>query len=153
MELFLTLVGIFIWTFGEYMLHRFIFHSEDHWLPNNPKVLAHHFMLHGIHHAFPMDRYRLVFPILPGYLLITAFFITPIKMVFFEEWQATLIAGTMIGYVLYDLIHYFLHYSQPKDGYWRNLKIYHMQHHYKNGQQGFGVSSKFWDYVLFTPID
>ena len=134
------------------MLHRFIFHSEDHWLPNHPKVLAHHFMIHGIHHAFPMDRYRLVFPIVPGYILFTAFFITPIKMLVFEEWQASLIAGSMIGYILYDLIHFFLHHSQPKDGYFKSMKVFHMQHHYKNGTQGFGVSSKFWDYVFFTPI-
>lgn len=110
-DILLTIVGIFLWTFGEYLLHRFIFHSEDHWLPNHPKVLAHHFMIHGIHHAFPMDRFRLVFPILPGYLVFTAFFITPIKLIFFEEWASTLIAGSMIGYVLYDLIHYFLHHS------------------------------------------
>src|SRR5438067_9803437 len=33
-EVFLTLCGIFLWSLGEYLLHRFIFHSEDHWLPN-----------------------------------------------------------------------------------------------------------------------
>jgi 4-hydroxysphinganine ceramide fatty acyl 2-hydroxylase len=27
-----------------------------------------------------------------------------------------------------------------------------MQHHYKNGDIGYGVSSKFWDYVFGTEI-
>lgn len=107
----LLLAGVFFWTFGEYTLHRFIFHSEDYWLPNHPKVLAHHFMIHGIHHAFPMDRYRLVFPVLPGYVIITIFLITPIKLLVFSEWQSCIISGTMLGYVIYDLIHYFLHHS------------------------------------------
>jgi 4-hydroxysphinganine ceramide fatty acyl 2-hydroxylase len=48
----------------EYFLHRFLFHSEDKWLPGskgNFPIVAH-FMFHGIHHAFPMDKLRLVFP-------------------------------------------------------------------------------------------
>jgi len=70
-EYILTLfAGILLWTLTEYILHRFLFHCEDYWLPNHPIVLAHHFMIHGIHHAYPMDRYRLVFPVLPGYLIL-----------------------------------------------------------------------------------
>lgn len=72
-------LGVLLWTLGEYMLHRFFFHSEDSWLPNHPQILAHHFMIHGIHHAFPQDRMRLVFPILPGYLIFTACFIKPVQ--------------------------------------------------------------------------
>ena len=119
-------IGILFWTLGEYLLHRFVFHAEDWWLPDSPKFLAHHFLLHGIHHAFPMDRFRLVFPIIPGYIVFLIFFIAPMKAVIPDGINGPLIAGSMIGYVIYDLIHYFLHHSSPKDGYWRNLKIYHM---------------------------
>lgn len=48
-------VGIFIWTFMEYCLHRFIFHFDDN-LPDNRYALIAHYLLHGIHHAFPLDR-------------------------------------------------------------------------------------------------
>jgi len=58
----------------------------------------------------------------------------------------------ILGYVAYDMIHFFLHHSSPKSGYFKDLKVYHMQHHYKNGLLGFGVSSKFWDYVFLTHI-
>jgi 4-hydroxysphinganine ceramide fatty acyl 2-hydroxylase len=47
--------GIFLWTIAEYILHRFIFHIDEG-LPDNPYVIMLHFLLHGIHHAFPMDR-------------------------------------------------------------------------------------------------
>jgi 4-hydroxysphinganine ceramide fatty acyl 2-hydroxylase len=47
--------GIFIWTMVEYILHRFLFHLDEG-LPDNKFVIFTHFLLHGIHHAFPMDR-------------------------------------------------------------------------------------------------
>jgi sterol desaturase/sphingolipid hydroxylase (fatty acid hydroxylase superfamily) len=124
---FLCLIfGVFIWTFGEYILHRFLFHGEDYWLPNNPKFLASHFLMHGIHHAFPMDGLRLVFPVIPGYMVFFSFFGPLIKLLTPEAYSSSIIASTAVGYVLYDMIHYFLHHSQPKDGYWRGLKQYHL---------------------------
>ena len=33
------------------------------------------------------------------------------------------------------------------------MKLNHMQHHYKWGMIGFGVSSNFWDYVYDTAIE
>lgn len=46
--------GFISWTFIEYCLHRFLFHCEDLGLfPRNTKVYAIHFLVHGIHHAFP----------------------------------------------------------------------------------------------------
>ena len=120
------LFGFLVWTFGEYMLHRFVFHGEDYWLPNHPMILAHHFLIHGIHHAFPMDRYRLVFPPLPGYLIMYVFFVIPLRAIFPLEYSGAVIAGNMTMYVLYDMIHYFMHHSSPKNVYWKDLKKYHM---------------------------
>ena len=56
-----------------------------------------------------------------------------------------LAAGEVFGYVLYDMIHYYIHHATPKDNYFKDLKRYHMLHHYKQGTIGFGVSSKVWD--------
>ena len=51
------------------------------------------------------------------------------------------------------MIHYFFHHATPKDGSWlKIMKVYHMQHHYKNGTVGFGVSSKIWDVVFGTEL-
>ena len=63
------LIGMFYWTFCEYYMHRFIFHGEETWLPNNNFAFAFHFITHGLHHAYPMDRYRLVFPPIFGFFL------------------------------------------------------------------------------------
>ena len=125
--------GVFFWTLSEYLLHRFFFHGEDYWLPNHPFILAHHFMIHGIHHAYPMDRYRLVFPVVPGYIILFFIVFRPIEAFSPIQYIHALKSGLLLGYVIYDLIHYFLHHSSPRSGYFKSLKVYHMQHHYKNG--------------------
>ncbi len=49
-------MGIFLWTFIEYALHRFLFHIDD-LMPDHTAAFTLHFLLHGIHHYVPMDRY------------------------------------------------------------------------------------------------
>lgn len=148
----LLVVGFISWTLVEYLLHRFLFHSEDSWLPNHPMVLVVHFFVHGIHHAFPQDRLRLVFPVLLGWMIGYTCVFTPMNLFLASDTSLPVMAGIIIGYICYDEMHYFLHFSSPKGGYLRYLKKYHMQHHYKNGQEGFGVSSTFWDHVFKTLI-
>ena len=143
-----------MWSLIEYLLHRFLFHSEDELPENNGTFQYAHFLIHGVHHAFPMDRYRLVFPILPGLSLgfliyqltgIVRFFLPPLH-------QDTIFAGIIIGYVCYDMIHYYVHHSKPSVQYLRNMKSYHMKHHYKNNADGFGISNKIWDYAFGTVL-
>lgn len=61
-------------------------------------------------------------------------------------------AGTLTGYIIYDMTHYFIHHNKPAISYWRNLKDYHILHHYKNPKLGYGVSNKLWDYVFGTVL-
>lgn len=50
------LLGVFSFSLIEYLLHRFLFHSEKHLFDN--KALRYvHFVLHGIHHMLPIDPY------------------------------------------------------------------------------------------------
>jgi len=48
------LFGVLLWTLSEYCLHRFIFYADES-IPDNRISVLLHFLLHGIHHAFPMD--------------------------------------------------------------------------------------------------
>jgi len=142
------ILGVITWTLTEYGIHKYIFHSEDS-LPDNGNYLLAHFLLHGIHHAFPMDRYRLVFPILPGtivagFILTVAFAILPIWVVY------GFFGGFLIGYACYDTFHYWIHHSNPKEGYVAEMKVYHMKHHYKEPLKGYGISNKIWDHAFGT---
>lgn len=144
--------GCFWWTFCEYYLHRFLFHAEDSWLPNYPSIFFMHFFLHGIHHAYPMDRMRLVFPPIPGYVIHWFLIIQPLKLFIGEPYIGAVVSGILTFYVFYDLGHYYMHHASPKSGYFKDLKRYHMLHHYKQGTIGFGVSNKLWDFIFGTEI-
>ncbi|KAL2003724.1 hypothetical protein VTN02DRAFT_2627 [Thermoascus thermophilus] len=145
------LFGLSIWTLIEYGMHRFLFHV-DKYLPDNRVGITLHFLLHGIHHYLPMDKYRLVMP--PALFLILA---TPFyklaHTVFFYNWNAAVMVycGGVFGYVCYDLTHYFLHHRNLPS-YYRDLKKYHLQHHFADFDNGFGVTSRFWDRVFGTEL-
>lgn len=37
--------------------------------------------------------------------------------------------------------------------YYRSLKKYHLQHHFADYENGFGVTSRFWDKVFGTELE
>lgn len=144
------IVGFFYWTLFEYIMHRFGFHSEMY-LPDNHYVIALHYAMHGIHHAYPMDSLRLVFPPALG-AIFAVFFKTIYNFLMPLAFSHAFMAGKLTGYLWYDLFHYFAHHMQAKTGYFSFMKKYHLAHHYKNSTLGFGVSNHFWDLVFGTQI-
>jgi len=72
------IVGVAMWTFFENVLHRFLFHGEFYWLPDNKKVIACHFVMNGIHHAYPQDWRRTVFPWALVYVILYPGMILPL---------------------------------------------------------------------------
>jgi sterol desaturase/sphingolipid hydroxylase (fatty acid hydroxylase superfamily) len=134
--------GWLLWTLTEYLLHRFLFHHDF-------QKKLDSFLVHGYHHEFPEDPYRLVAPPLMSWPLAAifgvAFFFTvgPHYM-----WQ--LFAGTASGYIAYDWIHYYTHHARPKFWLGKWLRRYHMLHHHKAWNKGYGVSSPLWDFIFRT---
>ncbi len=55
----LFVLGIFAWTFVEYIMHRFVFHYVP---ADKPWAQRIHFIFHGVHHDYPSDAKRLVLP-------------------------------------------------------------------------------------------
>ncbi|ETW75957.1 fatty acid-2 hydroxylase 1 [Heterobasidion irregulare TC 32-1] len=143
------LIGNVVWTILEYTLHRFLFHV-DYYLPDTPMFLTLHFLLHGIHHYLPMDRLRLVMP--PVLFTTLSLPFTRLAHKLFPAAVANgIIAGAFFFYVIYDCMHYAMHHTKLP-AYLREQKKYHLAHHYKNFELGFGVTSKVWDYVFNTVI-
>ena len=58
MGLLMVALGWLAWTLVEYWLHKELFH----WEPQNAFGKRMHFILHGVHHKWPRDQYRLVMP-------------------------------------------------------------------------------------------
>lgn len=81
---------------------------------------------------------RLVFP--PGLGYVLWFFVfCPMSQALPDIARYSTCLGFVMGYIAYDLMHYAFHHSNP-NGFIKEMKTYHMQHHYKQGQIGFGVS-------------
>ncbi|KAG8528949.1 uncharacterized protein KY384_006638 [Bacidia gigantensis] len=145
------ILGLCIWTLVEYGLHRGLFHV-DKYLPDNRVGITGHFLLHGIHHYLPMDKYRLVMP--PALFVVLATpFLKLSHTIFYYDWYAAtaVFCGGIFGYICYDETHYFLHHKQLP-AYYKQLKKYHLQHHYADYENGFGVTSRFWDTVFGTEL-
>lgn len=122
------LIGLALWTLVEYGLHRGLFHVDKcalgistsaisllmsyRYLPDNRVGITAHFLLHGIHHYLPMDKYRLVMPPTLFVALATPFYKLA-HTVFFYDWYAAVavFCGGIFGYICYDLTHYFLHHK------------------------------------------
>jgi len=141
----LTLAGLAIWTLTEYWLHRLLFH----WQPKFRGGDRLHFMIHGVHHDHPNDKLRLVMP--PGASIpLAAIFFGAFVLIFGTPLAYPLFAGLIIGYLVYDYTHYYLHHAVPKTKFGRRLREQHMRHHFQDHRFGFGVSSPLWDAVFGT---
>ena len=140
----LFLLGVFIWTFVEYTLHRFFFHYE----PKTEWGKRFHFIMHGVHHDYPQDATRLVMA--PSVSIPLALLFYGIFHLIFGSYAPPVFAGMVFGYVCYDMIHYATHHFAMKRGVLLWLKQYHMRHHYRDDNTGYGVSTPLWDYVFRT---
>ena len=64
------LIGLFVWTFTEYSLHRFVFHYD----PKSEWGRRVFWTFHGVHHDYPSDPLRLVMVPAVSLPLATAFY-------------------------------------------------------------------------------
>ena len=142
--------GLLLWTFAEYMLHRFVFHYQ----PRTPRQEKIFFLFHGIHHAQPQDKTRLVMPLVVSIPLAAVFYglfvLVLDTLLGVPLWVNPLMAGFIIGYLIYDLTHYATHHFPMRSRVAKYLKRHHMMHHYKDEMTKFGVSSPLWDWVFGT---
>jgi sterol desaturase/sphingolipid hydroxylase (fatty acid hydroxylase superfamily) len=141
-----VLFGVFAWTLLEYVLHRFIFHALDTFKHAPAWAVTIDFAIHSVHHRYPDDHGRLVMPLplsaaiaVPTYIFLNTI----------TSHATSIFAGILIGYVLYDFIHFLLHRGGvPKC--LRAAVRRHARHHYWKGATDFGVTSSFWDVICGT---
>jgi sterol desaturase/sphingolipid hydroxylase (fatty acid hydroxylase superfamily) len=144
------LIGLFLWTFSEYILHRFVFHFHAR-NPGQERII---YLFHGIHHHQPQCKTRLVMPpvvSIPLSLLFYALFSLVLGVILgVPHWVAPMISGFTIGYLIYDLTHYATHHFPMRSGWFKFIKRYHMLHHFRTPDARYGVSSPLWDYIFKT---
>lgn len=136
-------MGLIVWTITEYLLHRYIFHYH----PSSDWGKKLHFIFHGIHHDYPRDKMRLVMPPSASIPLAAAFYFL-FSFVFEDKSHLAFFSGFLLGYLIYDMMHYAMHHYNFKSGVFKRIKQHHMLHHYQDENKGYGVSSSLWDIIL-----
>jgi sterol desaturase/sphingolipid hydroxylase (fatty acid hydroxylase superfamily) len=143
----LAVAGFALWTLCEYWLHRLFFH----WKPNKPWGERLHFFVHGVHHRWPRDKYRLVMP--PAVSVSLFFVFLGVFVVLLGDRFAWAVhSGFVAGYMSYDMTHFYVHHFKPRTRYGKSLRRHHFLHHFKDDSRHFGVSSALWDLVFGTTI-
>jgi len=142
--------GIFVWSLSEYLLHRFVFHFE----PKSEFLQSVWYLIHGVHHEQPQCKTRLVMPpilSIPLALLFYGLFEGIMGVLLgMPRMSGPVFSGFVTGYLCYDMMHYAEHHLSMRWGFLKYLKRYHLRHHFKNPDHGFGVSSPVWDVVFRT---
>lgn len=141
----IAMAGLFVWTFAEYVLHRFIFHFPIRG-PVSRKLV---FWTHGIHHMDPDDLTRLVMTPFLGVLYGVPLFLL-FRWMMGPVWVEPFFAFFLIGYLVYDYTHWYVHAFTPKTRFGKMVKQHHMLHHFATHDARFGVSSPLWDYIFGT---
>jgi sterol desaturase/sphingolipid hydroxylase (fatty acid hydroxylase superfamily) len=137
----LFFLGMFFWTFFEYIMHRWIFHM----IAESERAQKFIYIMHGNHHHYPRDRERLFMPPVPSIILAS--------IIFGLLYLPLGVNAFLLGYLLYGSMHYAIHAWNPPFKWMKPLWRNHHLHHYKDEHKGFGVSSTIWDHVFGTMFD
>jgi hypothetical protein len=141
--LLLFLAGVFAWSFGEYTLHRFAFHEQRGSWKGSIEHLRHHA---GLDHR-------------PGTTLLSWAGIWTVGATVFAPlgWLlagvpggVALGMGWVVGFYLYEYLHWAEHRSGPRTRYGRWARRHHLHHHFGAPRKNHGVTTPLWDLVFRT---
>jgi sterol desaturase/sphingolipid hydroxylase (fatty acid hydroxylase superfamily) len=139
----LPLLGLFLWTLLEYVLHSRFFHDPPrlfHWMS----------ISHGDHHGDP-DNPKLMVGQLSFSFPIAVFLFGALSLIFWSvAWGALAFVGLAIGYLSYEVIHFSIHRVPWVRRLLRPLASHHLHHHYADSSRCFGVTVPLWDWVFRT---
>ncbi|WP_250630838.1 sterol desaturase family protein [Rhodoflexus caldus] len=140
----LFFVGLFVFSFVEYTVHRRVFHME----PDTPRKAKLQYTMHGVHHEYPKDKDRLAMP--PLLSLTISSVLGVLFYWLMGDYMFGFLPGFLTGYAAYLFVHYAVHAFAPPKNFLKVLWINHGIHHYKDHDKAFGVSSPLWDWVFRT---
>ena len=141
----IALAALATWTLTEYLLHRFLFHFQ----PKSDAGKTFIYLFHGVHHDTPQDKTRLLMPPTGALPIIVVLWLV-FDLVLPDPWEVPFTGFFIVGYLIYDYIHYATHHFPMRHPALKFLKHYHMRHHFTDDDSRYGVSSPFWDWVFGT---
>ncbi len=141
--------GWVAWTMVEYALHRFVFHLE----PESPRLQQMIFIIHGNHHADPNDPLRNLMPPIISVPLGALIWLGCVAVI--GPAGSWFFLGFVVGYVVYDFVHYACHQFRMRGSIGRSLvflKAHHMRHHFEQDSGNYAITGMIWDRLFSTRI-
>lgn len=130
------LAGLLLFSFSEYCIHRWLFHSFNSVLSQG----------HDAHHRNPTGYDALPF-FLPAMIIMGLLGLLSLILPMHE---AYLLSGAFTaGYIIYGASHHIIHHRRFHHPWARRWAAIHHIHHV-HPDMNFGVTSPLWDMVLRT---
>ncbi|WP_243652562.1 sterol desaturase family protein [Novosphingobium sp. PhB165] len=142
----LFLAGLVVWTLFEYAMHRYLFH----WETDVPMLKGFVFLMHGNHHEAPNDPLRSIMPLSASVPIAAA--VWGLFVLLLGTPGTWLFLGFIVGYVMYDVVHYAAHQWPMQGRLSQAIKRHHMRHHYVDEGGNYSISAIFWDRVFGSRI-
>ena len=117
----LLLLGLFLFSFMEYVFHRWVFHGPL-------RSMAHG---HALHHADPRGYDSLPF-FLPALVLFCVVAACALLTPAADVWL--LASGIAFGYVAYGLAHFMIHHKRFRNAWLRRWAARHHINHHSEGR-------------------
>jgi sterol desaturase/sphingolipid hydroxylase (fatty acid hydroxylase superfamily) len=137
----LLALGASMWTFGEYVMHRFVMHElKGRGLPSR-EHLRHHAEYDSV-----LESWWFAWAGIVG--LGIALGINMAKLVGPAGWGLGI--GWVAAYGFYDWIHYRAHRRPIRHPYERWVRRHHFHHHFGHPTVNHGVTTPIWDRVFGT---
>ena len=136
-------LGIILWTFIEYVLHRFLGHVHK----GKNFFKAEHSLHHSKFEYFAPASKKAV-----SALIVFGMLFFSLRLVFTMENVFSFLVGLFGMYFLYELTHFRFHAKNPVAKPFVILRKHHFYHHFHNPKTNFGVTTRFWDRVFGTFI-
>gem|GEM_PF-648873 len=138
--------GLLAWTLVEYLLHRLVFHREI----RNARLREILSGQHIAHHNEPRDPAH-IFVRTPN-AIATSLLIAGALLLFSRSLFSTagILSGLWMGFLYYEWVHYRVHRTASEGMLISRQRRRHFDHHFRDAERSFGVTTPLWDYVFGT---
>lgn len=136
--------GWALWTFAEYVLHRFAMHEL-----HGKGIMSREHLEHHVHSSWSFSTTHLLS--WAGMLLVGAVAWFPLGWWIGGPAVGVAVAvGWAFGYFFYEYLHAMAHLRGPTGSYSTWLRRHHFHHHFGHPMANHGVTIGFWDRVFGT---
>jgi len=136
------LLGAIVWTFLEYVIHR--------WLGHESRTRPNPFAAEHVRHHSQVDYFAPAWKKVLSAVLLAAVLVGPSVALGGAPAGCSFVAGLIAMYVAYEVLHRRDHTHPGRGSYMQFLRRHHFYHHFTDPKFNHGVTTPIWDWVFGT---